>query len=290
MGNKGGFITLHRQILDWEWYRDGNTKDLFLHLLLTANYADTMVKGRLIRRGQVTSSLTKLAHELGQTVRMVRVSLNHLVMTGEVTNESSPEGRIITVVKYDDYQSYDKPSDKQMTNIVTNQVTNDVTNKRQTERQTKGQTYNNNINNINNNNKTTNTTKITKESLSLFDVFWAAYPRHVAKQAALAAWKKLKPDGGMLDRKMEGLARWKASDEWQREDGRYIPHPASWLNGRRWEDEMRQRPSVAAKPAKVVQAQQYGQRDYGKVQDDLLDRQHDEFSRMIEEMRREGTI
>lgn len=287
MAKSGGFITLHRQILDWEWYRDGNTKDLFLHLLLTANFADTTFRGKVIRRGQVATSLTKLAAELGQTVRMVRVSLEHLVMTGEVTNESTPEGRVITVVKYDDYQSYDKPSDKQMTNIVTNVLTNDVTNKRQTERQTERQTYNNNINNNNKNNKQTN---LTKESLSLFDVFWSAYPRHVAKQAALSAWQKLKPDGELLDRIMEGLARWKASDDWQRDDGRYIPHPATWLNGKRWEDEMRQRPTATA--ANAVSAQRYSQRDYAEVQDDLLARQRSEFEMLLEQerRRREGRL
>ncbi len=70
-----------------------------------------------------------------------------------------------------------------------------------------------------------------------FAAFWTAYPRKVAKQAALRAWAKLAPADGLLDRIMGTLEVQKQSDQWQRDSGAYIPYPASWLNGRRWEDE-----------------------------------------------------
>ncbi len=40
MGSIGGYIALHRQMLNWEWYKNTNTKVLFIHLLLKANYKD----------------------------------------------------------------------------------------------------------------------------------------------------------------------------------------------------------------------------------------------------------
>jgi predicted phage replisome organizer len=71
----------------------------------------------------------------------------------------------------------------------------------------------------------------------LFGQFWAAYPRKVAKQAALKAYTKLAPNEDLFNTMLTALARQIESEEWQRDNGRYIPYPATWLNGRRWEDE-----------------------------------------------------
>jgi hypothetical protein len=70
--------------------------------------------------------------------------------------------------------------------------------------------------------------------VSLFATFWAAYPRKQAKQAAVKAWAKLDPDKPLLDVMLAAVERQRKSRQWV--EG-YVPHPASWLNGRRWEDE-----------------------------------------------------
>ena len=70
------------------------------------------------------------------------------------------------------------------------------------------------------------------EREKLWIKFWTAYPKKEAKQAALKAWKKLKSEDTV--KLFSGLARAMTSDQWQRG---IIPHPATWLNGRRWEDE-----------------------------------------------------
>ena len=75
------------------------------------------------------------------------------------------------------------------------------------------------------------------QSDELFARFWAAYPRKVNKTRAKRAWDKLKPDLALCRAMAEALEKFKASDQWQRDGGLYIPHPASWLNNRRWEDE-----------------------------------------------------
>ena len=72
---------------------------------------------------------------------------------------------------------------------------------------------------------------------ALFDQFWAAYPRKQAKEKAWRAWKKLDPDEALCRRMASALDRHRRSQQWQRDGGAYIPYPASWLNGRRWEDE-----------------------------------------------------
>lgn len=110
------------------------------------------------------------------------------------------------------------------------------------------------------------------EDDSGFDVFWEAYPNKVAKQDAIKAWKKIKPDKELLGKIMSGLAKWIASDEWSREGGRFIPHPSTWLNGRRWEDEVRrvEPASEKASAKRTLPAQDFEQRDYQDVPDDMM--------------------
>lgn len=71
-----------------------------------------------------------------------------------------------------------------------------------------------------------------------FADFWKAYPNKKAKPKADAAWRKLKPSVKTIADLMAGLERSKVSEQWLRDGGQYIPHPASWLNGRRWEDQL----------------------------------------------------
>ena len=76
------------------------------------------------------------------------------------------------------------------------------------------------------------------DSLSdAFKAFWSAYPAKKAKPAALKAWAKVQADGQTQAAILAAIQRDKASEQWTRDGGRYIPHPATWLNQRRWEDE-----------------------------------------------------
>jgi hypothetical protein len=75
-----------------------------------------------------------------------------------------------------------------------------------------------------------------------FEAFWAAYPKKVKKQEAVSAWKKLGPDEALTAAIMRAIDSAKGSPDWRKENGRYIPHPSTWLNGRRWEDEFQLAP------------------------------------------------
>lgn len=81
--------------------------------------------------------------------------------------------------------------------------------------------------------------RVTSEDLLMdeaFSRFWENYPRKVAKQMALKAWSKVKYQE--IDQILTSLERFKTCDDWTRDGGQFIPHPATWLNGRRWEDEI----------------------------------------------------
>lgn len=72
------------------------------------------------------------------------------------------------------------------------------------------------------------------DELSAWDSFWLLYPRHVAKLAAKKAWAKI--DAAQHVPILTALVAWR--QVWRDKDPEYIPHPASWLNGERWEDEL----------------------------------------------------
>ena len=70
-----------------------------------------------------------------------------------------------------------------------------------------------------------------------FNQFWASYPKKVGKQAAWKTWSKLNPDGELTEKILAAIEAQKGWRQWQEENGRYIPNPATWLNQGRWEDE-----------------------------------------------------
>lgn len=67
-----------------------------------------------------------------------------------------------------------------------------------------------------------------------FEKFWSAYPRKEGKQKARAAFEKISVP---LDILLEAIERQKKTAQWCKDNGQFIPHPATWLNGKRWEDQ-----------------------------------------------------
>jgi hypothetical protein len=71
-----------------------------------------------------------------------------------------------------------------------------------------------------------------------FLLFWAAYPKKVGKGAAVKAWwVHVKPSRVETDTILGAIEWQKKSDQWTKENGQFIPHPATWLNQHRWEDQ-----------------------------------------------------
>ncbi len=73
-----------------------------------------------------------------------------------------------------------------------------------------------------------------------FSIFWSAYPKKQAKGKAESAFKKLNPDETLMATIMSAIEKAKKSESWLKDNGKFIPHPATWLNGQRWEDEVTQ--------------------------------------------------
>jgi hypothetical protein len=164
-----GWIKLHRKITKWEWYDDGNTFRLFMHLLLMANHQDGSWHGISIKRGQHLTGRKKLAKALKLGERSIRTSLNNLKSTNEVTIQTTNRYSIITVVNYNAYNDKDidddQPSDQPAAN---NRPTTDqqpTTNK---------------------NEKNEKNEKEVK-AMQDFEEFWKAYPARNGKKVEKAS-------------------------------------------------------------------------------------------------------
>lgn len=119
-----GFVTIHRKIVDWEWYSDANVFRVFTHLILTANWEPKKWQGILVERGQKITSIQHIAEETGLTPQSVRTAIGKLKLTGELTSQSTNKYTIVTLTNYGFYQTSE--------NEVTSKITSNLTNEQQT--------------------------------------------------------------------------------------------------------------------------------------------------------------
>lgn len=77
-----------------------------------------------------------------------------------------------------------------------------------------------------------------KEYSRDFLIFWKQYPKKAGKAAAFEAWLKIAPSEDLADRILSAVRSQADSEQWKRENGRFIPSPAKWLREGRWEDEL----------------------------------------------------
>lgn len=129
-------------------------------------------------------------------------------------------------------------------------------------------------------NKTNKTNKTREEVILTFDKFWALYPKKAGKQAALKKWNTLTPDLKTQNKMLNALDVQKKSDQWTKDNGQFIPNPATWLNQGRWEDDPSAYPKAGntnrtlrkSKSDNVGNFQQrkYSEEDYSKFYVDIM--------------------
>ena len=114
-----GWIKLHRQIVDWEWYHDSKMVHLFLHLVLMAQHKDTKFQGISIARGQLITGRKALSEQTGLTEQTIRTCLDKLKETKEVTSKSTNRFSVLTVCNYSLYN----PTDEEINQQTNQQLT-----------------------------------------------------------------------------------------------------------------------------------------------------------------------
>lgn len=115
-----GWVRLYRSILNWEWFDDPLTLQLWIVCLLKANYTPTRWQGIEIERGSFVTSVDGLCTTTKQTTRQIRTRLARLQASGEISVRATNHKSIITICKFDTYQPLENENDKRPTNKTTN--------------------------------------------------------------------------------------------------------------------------------------------------------------------------
>ena len=219
----GDWIKIHRRILDWEWYADAETLKVFLHLLLSANFEDKKWMGIVVKRGQLVTSYPSLSENTRVSVQSLRTIIKRLKSTGEITIESTNRFSIVTIVNYDAYQDVPSGINRPNDSTANRQPTG---NQQATNRQP-------------------TTTKEYKEVKNIytyeiaFEKIWEAYPnrKNQSKRKAYEGYLKYIKNKVPLKVILDVIEKQKKSKPWLKDNGEFIPHCATWINGCMWESE-----------------------------------------------------
>lgn len=98
-----------------------------------------------------------------------------------------------------------------------------------------------------------------------FEKFYKMYPKKVKKQNVKKWFEKNKPSNELFSSMLSSLEQFRASAEWQKDGGQYIPYPSSWLNQKRWEDEFEIENEKTKKNYKVIETEQLSEEEYIKL-------------------------
>ena len=221
-----GYAKIHREIWEhWLWKKKPfSPAQAWIDMVLLANYKANKVPYRNqiteIGRGEFIRSRRDLAKRWGWTDSAVQRFIVLLEKDSMIVRKSDQKANHITICNYDKWQ-----------NIGTNNEP--IMNHERTNREP--------IVNLNNKDKNSKEGKeYNKPPISPigdFDIFWKAYPKKIGKGAALKAWKNIKPLKGTIN-EITGALKWQiTSNQWLKDNGQFIPNPATYLNQKRWEDE-----------------------------------------------------
>ena len=102
---KEGYIRIARDIEDWRWSDEPVMMYFWIRILLMANWKDKEWHDKVVKRGSFITTVANLSTQLNLSVKQVRTCLDRLRAGGEVKTDTSNNHTVITICKYDDYQS-----------------------------------------------------------------------------------------------------------------------------------------------------------------------------------------
>ena len=100
---KQGFIKLSHNFVKWRWFKDVETTQVFVFLLLAANPKPEMWRGNVIQKGQLVTTLETIMNFTGLSTKEVRTALSHLKNTGYIKTDKLLGRTVITVCDFDQY-------------------------------------------------------------------------------------------------------------------------------------------------------------------------------------------
>lgn len=215
-----GWVKIYRKIQRSDMYRSLNSKqrDIMLQCLLLASHQGNTWEwnGQVItcKPGQFVTSLESIRNCCAKDVSIqnVRTALLKLEKWQFLTSKSTKGGRLITIINWDSYQQVQQSDQQSLQQRANKELTTIKKGK----------------------NEKKNTSRYTDE----FEQFWQAYPRKVGKGAAFKVWKRLNGIRPKIDELVQIIEQHKKTEQWRRNNGQFVPHPQTWLNQERWNDEI----------------------------------------------------
>ena len=245
-----GFIVIDRKITDWKWWGNATARSIWLYLLVTANWKSGFNSdGTEIKRGQVCRSLRNIADDNQVTVKTIRYWLKKFENGGEIVISRAHYYQVINIVNYDKYQDLQgtkgtstttsgitsTTTDRTKITIVTKKPSNQVTNK------DKRSCSSDDERSPKTDHPKSRRSVLSEKQSEWFKEFWTAYPRKTGKAQAEKAFAKACRNDTDIAAIMYGLSeqcRLKFEPMAANGEAQYIPYPSTWLNGRRWEDDL----------------------------------------------------
>lgn len=175
---------------------------------------------------------------MGKSIKTVEKSLENLEKVGLILLYSVENDKFLEIINWDDHQNFRNdrprvmhcPPPPSQNRQVGMTLDIPLTGKAKAE-----------ATNLPGNEMKVNEMKRNEERKMLaqnFEVFYGAYPRKVSKQKTLQSWNKIKPDADLQTKILTAVQNHKESEQWTKDDGKFIPHPTTWLNQARWEEVM----------------------------------------------------
>jgi len=115
-----GWIKLHRQLMEWEWYQDSNMVHLYLHMLMKANREPKKWKGVMVEAGQFIAGRETLSFDTGISVQTIRTCIARLQESGLLTSKPTNKYTLFTLVKWGSVVNGDDITNQQTNQQLTN--------------------------------------------------------------------------------------------------------------------------------------------------------------------------
>ena len=266
-----GWVKLYRSLRNnWMWEEKPFTAaQAWIDILMRASYEDCDfgLGGEIIsiKSGTFVTSLHKLAEAWGWDRAKVRRYLKRLESELRITLNVNAKRTTISVMNWAFYQD-------ERTDMIHNSNPN----------------HNTDDPEVNLIKKNKNTNKKNENPLDhpaddrpvedpLFEQFWRAYPKKQGKGAALKAWKKIRPSKSLVEKMLVSVEAAKGCEQWQKQNGQFIPYPATWLNQGRWDDEV-PAADVQLTPNEIGYIEQYMKMGYTReemIEKVLMEREED---------------
>jgi len=214
-----GWIKLHRQILDSRlWSGPDSVLKVAIYLLLSCNHEQKFYRMISIKRGQCIRSAVQISEACGMSRKVVRRALDILEKDGFLKKSypfGSKQVSMLSICKYGTYQGEREKEGQGGSQGGTHQRAKEVPT-----------------------NKKVITKKNENKEHPLFNEFWKVYPNKTGKAKAetafIKALKKTTDEIIMSAVKLNAIS----NQQWLKDNGQFIPMPATWLNQERWDDEI----------------------------------------------------